>query len=107
MGRWIAYVETRPTTPAQLAEYHTWYDEVHLAEVVELDGFVSARRFEPVDDDGPFVAVYEIEADDVEVAKISLRDAIEAGRVGRPPFVQGDPPPLVRYLKQRATYPSK
>ena len=35
------------TQPAagQEAEYNRWYDEVHLGDVLEVDGFVAAQRF--------------------------------------------------------------
>ena len=41
-------------------------DEVHLGELVALDGFVSARRLRPVDGSGPYVAIYEIEGDNLQ-----------------------------------------
>jgi hypothetical protein len=56
MAKGILYVETRPISPDQEAEYHRWY-ETHLADVVAVDGIVAARRFAPIGDDGPFVAI--------------------------------------------------
>jgi hypothetical protein len=96
----ILYVETRPATPEQAAEYHAWYNETHLQEMLALDAFVSARRFAPVGDDGPFVAIYEIEADDLAVTQSELAAAIRAGRVNNSSTVQADPPPVVRFLRE-------
>jgi hypothetical protein len=50
-------------------EFNRWYDEVHLTEMLALPGFVAGQRFEqaPGMPAGParFLAVYEIETDDL------------------------------------------
>lgn len=67
------------TQPAagQEAEYNRWYDEVHLGDVLEVDGFVAAQRFALADAQigdvadktpGRYLAIYEIEADSLEAA---------------------------------------
>ena len=67
------------TQPAdgQEAEYNRWYDEVHLRDVLEVDGFVAAQRFALSDAQigdvadelpGRYLAIYEIEADSLEAA---------------------------------------
>src|SRR5690349_20609241 len=77
----ILIVESRPSSPEHVAEYNRWYDEQHLRDVMGVAGFVAARRFAPVDDDGPFVAIYEIEADDLHAALDGLREAAMRGHV--------------------------
>ena len=58
--------------PGREAEFNDWYTNVHLAEVLQIDGFVSAQRFqlaEPqVVNDQPYryLAMYEIESDGIE-----------------------------------------
>jgi hypothetical protein len=79
--RAILYVESRPKDPARAVEYQRWYDEVHLAEVVAVAGFVSARRFGPVDDDGPFVAIFEIDKDDLDAVKARVASARATGNL--------------------------
>ena len=37
MAKGIILVETRPSSPEREQEYNTWYDEVHLGELVALD----------------------------------------------------------------------
>jgi hypothetical protein len=106
MPKGILYIESRPTSPERLGEYHTWYNETHLREVVGLDGFVSARRFSPVDDDGPFVAIYEIEADDLQAVFASLGEAAMRGDLQMSGAMQMDPPPMVRLLELTAAYAS-
>ncbi|WP_433607146.1 hypothetical protein ACQP2P_31995 [Dactylosporangium sp. CA-139114] len=51
--------------PGLEADYHRWYDEVHVAEVLALPGFVAAGRYAT---DGParFAALYTIESDDID-----------------------------------------
>jgi len=69
-------VFTQPTEGRE-DEYNQWYDEVHLREVLETDGFVAAQRFALADaqigdvtDAAPsrYLAIYEIEADSLEAA---------------------------------------
>jgi hypothetical protein len=103
MPKGILYVETRPL-PGYEDEYHKWYDETHLREIVAFDGIVSARRFAPVDGSGPFVAIYEMDADDLEAAKSQLAEASRAGKTSPPEFVQFDPPPTVRALWEISSY---
>lgn len=56
--------------PGQEEEFNTWYQDTHLKEVLEVDGFVGAQRYEITDaqlseDERPhrFLAIYEIEGD--------------------------------------------
>lgn len=72
--RLIVFTEPRP---GREAEYNEWYDRVHLKEVLEVEGFVAAQRFEialsqigDAGGDAPsrYLAIYEIEADDLEAA---------------------------------------
>jgi hypothetical protein len=104
MPKGILLVETHPVTPEQEAAYHEWYDKTHLAEIVALDGFVSARRFAPVGEDGRFVAIYEIEADDLEVAAANLSEAAAEGRMSSLELLQLDPLPSIRLLREISSY---
>jgi len=103
MPKGILYVETRPL-PGHEEEYHKWYDEVHIPEMVAFDGFFAARRFAPADEGGPFITLYEMEADDLEAAQAQLTEASRAGRTSPPEFVQLDPPPTVRVLREISSY---
>jgi hypothetical protein len=62
-------------------EYNSWYNNVHLAEVLKIKGFLSAQRFiineiqiqnEQVHG---YLAIYEIESADVSETIDSLRQA--------------------------------
>ena len=67
MARYALLVFTNPKEGRD-DEYNRWYDEVHLAEVLEVEGFVAARRYnaEPVEGttfDHRYAAIYEMESD--------------------------------------------
>ena len=98
MPKGILYVESRPASPKEAADFHRWYDETHIPEILKLDGFVSARRFEPLGGDGSFAAIYEIDTD-VETARATLTDAMKKGSMSPPSGVQLDPPPSVRFFR--------
>ncbi|MBO0730515.1 MAG: hypothetical protein J2P57_14750 [Acidimicrobiaceae bacterium] len=99
MPKGIMYVETRPSSPERQAEFDKWYDEVHLKEVCGIDGVLSARRYTPIDGEGPFVAVYELEADDLGSVIEQLGKKSMSGEIHMSDALQLDPPPVVRILE--------
>jgi hypothetical protein len=106
MPKGILYVESRPASPEEAADYHKWYDETHVPEILAIEGFVSARRFQPFGGDGPFVAIYEIDTDDLEAARARLTEATRSGVNSTPVGVSFDPPPTVRYLQEIQSFTS-
>ena len=62
-------------------QFQRWYDEVHLPDVLAVPGFVRAQRFVAVPSvhgESPahrYLAVYELETDDLPVALQALRSA--------------------------------
>ena len=67
--------------PGQEAAYNDWYNNVHLAEVLSIEGFNSAQRFAlhetQVQSDQPhgYLAIYEIHGDQVKQTLGRLADA--------------------------------
>ena len=106
MAKGILYVESRPSSPAELAEYHRWYAGTHIREMLQIDGIVSARRLEPITEDGSFIALYEIEADDLHAVQRQMNEHARSGAMSKPVAVQSDPPPTVRMLREISTHPS-
>jgi len=92
----LMIVQSQPTSPETVADFHRWYDEVHIPEILGVEGIAAARRFESLDG-GSFVAVYEIEGD-VDVAKANLAAAQGSGAMSRPVGVNLDPPPTVQWF---------
>ena len=102
MAKGIIYVETRPSSPDRDQEYNTWYDEIHIPELVALDGIVSARRLRPVDGDGPYVALYELEGDNLQAILDNMR--ANSRQLHMSDALQLDPPPVMRLLEVTTDY---
>ncbi len=102
MAKGLILVESRPSSPDREQEYNTWYDEVHLPELVALDGFVSARRLRPVDGDGPYVALYEIEGENLQAVLDNM--IANAGQLHMSDALQLDPAPIPRLLATTIDY---
>jgi hypothetical protein len=68
MEKWLLTVESNCTDPLREKEFNKWYDTVHLPDILETPGFVRAMRYEnssPAEGQGKFLAMYEIETDDL------------------------------------------
>jgi len=102
MATGILLVESHPSAPERDTEFNEWYETVHMPEVLALDGFVSARRFRPVRPGEPYVAVYDIEADDVVAAAKGVFAAAKSGGFNMSDSMQFDPPPAMRILELAA-----
>jgi len=78
--RYQLHLHTRPVAGRE-AEYHRWYDETHIGEVIGLAGFLTGERLAPVPlaPDAPppdsYLAVYGIETDDLPATLGQLRTA--------------------------------
>jgi hypothetical protein len=90
----VYVVRTRPADWHE-DDYNRWYDEVHVPEVLAVPGFVSARRFRS--EDGDYLAIYELEADDLDAVLADFRSRTRTAPVG----MQLDPPPEARLWVER------
>src|SRR6201993_4737601 len=95
MAKSLLFVESKPASPDRIEEYHRWHDRVHVPEMLTIDGFVSARRWQT--DGASFITLYEIDTD-VDTARTNLRAAFAAGRMTKPVAVETEPPAVMRYL---------
>jgi|WetSurMetagenome_2_1015567.scaffolds.fasta_scaffold149190_4 hypothetical protein len=69
MGKYILKVEANCKDQAREAEFNDWYNNIHIPDVLETKGFVRSIRYEllePAPDKGRYVAVHEIETDDLD-----------------------------------------
>lgn len=93
MARYKMLVLSR-SSEDQEAEYNEWYQNTHIQQIVTLPGFVSAQRYKLAVDmlDGawPYMAIYEIEADDVEAAYQALQSAAGDGSIVMSPSLDLD-----------------
>ncbi|MBD0859792.1 hypothetical protein IA539_00985 [Gordonia sp. zg691] len=80
MTRHVLLVHSNPT-PGADHDYNHWYDEVHLPDVLAVPGFVLARRFVAAPSvhgelpEQQYLAIYEIETDDLPGALRALSEA--------------------------------
>ena len=84
MARAMMLVASNSTDAERIPDFHAWY-ELHLKELLELEGITSATRWEAsphqlipgVDgiDGRRFLALYQIECDDVEAVRNHIRDS--------------------------------
>ena len=92
-------VHSRPSDPAREDEYNDWYSNTHLPEVCAIPGIVAARRYKVHDGVGSpehaYLAVYEIDADDVTGPVQELRARSASGRMRMSDVLQLDPPPRI------------
>ena len=75
------------------ADYHRWYDEEHIAELLAVPGFLSAGRYVAVKGSPKYLAMYELESpevlksaaylDSVRFRPSAQRTQHSAGTIGR------------------------
>lgn len=75
----ILIVHSAPL-PGKQAQMEAWYRDTHLQEVLQLPGFVAARRYWLDDEVLPgtaprHIAIFELETDDVTSTIKGLTDA--------------------------------
>jgi hypothetical protein len=104
MARGIIYLETRPVSPDREDEYHKWYNDTHLAEICSVDGITSARRFAPTDGEGPFIAIYELECDDLDAVVGRLGELGRSGRMSSLELLNMGTPPIPKVYREIGSY---
>jgi hypothetical protein len=100
-------VQSRPADPAREDAFNDWYTNTHIPEVCAVPGIVAARRYkvhQPGLDGaeaGPvYIAVYEIDTDDLDAPMRELRARSSDGRVVMSELLQMDPLPVVTLCEQ-------
>lgn len=99
MPKGIMVVRSNPSDPAREDEYNEWYSKTHLPDVCAVPGFVRARRYKVHGEAGPalpaYVAIYELEADDLTAPVQELRARSASGEIAMSEVLQLDPPPSI------------
>lgn len=72
--------------PGREQEFHDWYNNVHLHEIVNTFGMEKATRYELVaklmgSDTNQFLAIYEFEADDPAAFLGTMGAAAQSGKL--------------------------
>lgn len=88
MEKWLLAVETNCNNPSQEKEFNEWYDNTHLRDILSIPGIQRAARYEsgnPVEGQGKFLALYEIETEDALQVLAELSEGMtrwtEQGRI--------------------------
>ena len=82
-NRWLMMVTTQSTDPAREAEFNDWYDRIDIPDVLEVPGYMRARRGQGQrvpefpnadlqDDEGKYVALYDIESEAIDKTIIEM-----------------------------------
>ena len=104
MARGIIYLETRPVSPdredgiPQVVQRHS------LAEICSVDGIVSARRFAPTDGEGPFIAIYELDCDDLDAVVDRLGELGRSGKMSSLELLNMETPPIPKVYREIGSY---
>jgi hypothetical protein len=85
MPKAIMAVWSDPSDPSREDEYNQWYDSTHVPDVLKVPGFKSATRYKvadvqfgEVDAPGRYIALYEVEVDDLNDIPQGMMNAFAA-----------------------------
>ena len=99
--------------PGQDQEFNDWYTNIHLPEVCQVPGIKSARRFQhsrSLPEGGPetiqtgtkYLALYEIETDDIDSVVKALMDSAGTMRMTDSMVMRA----YAEFFEEIAVYPS-
>ncbi len=96
MPRYQYVVLTNPVEGRE-DEYNEWYSKTHIREVSQIPGFKSANRYKIVNRPSAkaplkhqYMALYEMETDDVEATLAELGRRSAAGELAKSTALNGD-----------------
>jgi hypothetical protein len=104
MERYLFVTFTDCSDPSREDEFNDWYNNVHVPDMLEAPGMISATRWENVFPKGnnrrKYIALYEFETDDVEKFDKTLREyGRKSGERGRlSDLIVVDPPEVPRII---------
>jgi hypothetical protein len=106
MGRYLLLAFSDCKDPAREKEFNDWYDNMHVPDMLEVPGMISATRWvsaEPGEGQRrKYLAMYELETDNIEQFDLSVRErgmrTMKEGRFSDLPVF--DPPEIPRVYKQ-------
>ncbi len=90
MNKTLMVVGSNVSSAEQEAEFNDWYTNQHLDDVIGVEGIISATRYglssvrplaETEESSFRYLALYEIETDDLESLSKNLQEALADGRI--------------------------
>jgi uncharacterized protein (TIGR02118 family) len=106
MGRYLLFAFSDCKEPAREKEFNDWYDNIHMPDMLEVPGLLSATRWVSAESregqSRKYLALYEMETDSLEDFDAALREramrTVKEGRFSDLPIF--DPPEIPRVYKQ-------
>lgn len=86
MANYIMVV-TSGAQPGQEEEYNTWYDNQHIHDICAVPGIGKGQRWDGIQEvspnplPAPYLAIYEIEADDPAEVLAEMMRRSQAGEI--------------------------
>ncbi|MCU4182907.1 hypothetical protein K6U06_00910 [Acidiferrimicrobium sp. IK] len=102
MPKGILVVESSPEGADRDREYNEWYDGTHIGEICAIPGVTGARRYRLHGTEGDvptYLAVYDLEADDLGAPLVEMAQRSADGRLSPPKALRLDPPPVVKIFE--------
>jgi len=101
-------VLSNPSDPSREDEFNQWYDQIHLPDVLRIEGVVAATRYRisdtRLDPTAPvvhgYMALYEIEAEDPGAVLNALTAGAATGALRMSDVLQMDPMPSLTIFEQ-------
>jgi hypothetical protein len=72
--------------PGKEAEFHEWYQNTHIPEMISIPGFTGAQRFQLVakmmgSDPNTYLAIYDVETDDPAAVLTAMGEFAQSGKM--------------------------
>lgn len=109
MPKAVFVVQSQASDDSREDEYHKWYDNTHIPQLCDIPGINSARRFTllnagfaEADPSIPkHLAIYELEADDLDTVMQEIMTRSGDGRMEVSDALAQDPPPVTLLYVER------
>jgi hypothetical protein len=106
MAKYLFFAFSDCKDPAREKEFNDWYNNMHVPDMLEVPGMISATRWVSADPEKgqrrKYLAMYELETDNIEKFDLSVRErgmrTMKEGRFSELPVF--DPPEIPRIYQQ-------
>ncbi len=106
MAKYLLFAFSDCKDKSKEKEFNDWYDNMHIPDMLEVQGMISATRWMSAEDregqSRKYLAMYELETDDIRDFDNKVRDrgmrTVKEGRFSDLPVF--DPPEIPRVYKQ-------
>ena len=110
MPKAIMAVWSDPSDPDRDGEFNQWYDSTHVPDVLKVPGFKAATRyrvagtqFGDVDTPGRYLALYEVEVDDLAEIPQGMMNAFAADELPMSDVITPGPITIFEQVSDRIT----